>query len=217
MERKVKVYVGTEIDQDKISKIKTIASSRYVEEIYNCYFGDIDNIEQLAYYHGVDINDEILVLGKDWFIMYAVSKDKVVFLEWVASNCKEEKMFQTTEMLSAFKGVLLKNKKRMFESCLRHDSSYPFYSRMVQNGYFEEEYNYLAIDNCISPKEVKEIGEYYDCLKFVVESKESQKHPEYLKYIFHDVSFSLTDKFTSKYGKRKIKKTKVNRLSNDEV
>lgn len=69
----VQVFKGKEIDIDKIEKIKSITYKRYNQNIYEEYFSNIKNVNDLARMHDVKVSAESLVLGTDWFLCYTES------------------------------------------------------------------------------------------------------------------------------------------------
>ena len=93
--------------------------------------------------------------------------------------------------------------QKSFKSDMRHDSSYQFYSRMLQIGYFEEKSHMIDINNCagFSHERLKYIEDDYSSLEIFLNSTESMKSPEYLKYILHNLEFYVTDKWLDKCAK----------------
>lgn len=208
MKRNIGIYKGNEIDEEKLSKLKRIAASRYEKSIYDYYYSCIENVDELAYFHNISVNDEILILGEDWFLCYKISDSIVTFLEWVAIDNKESRMKQVIEMMNAFKNILIQNKDKQFVSYMRHDSSYKFYYAMIQRKYFKECMHLTEIAYCHEtiPKEVKYLEDNYLCLEDFLNSNEALEHPEYLKYILHYLAFFVTDKFIDKYAKKRTNK-----------
>lgn len=208
--RKIEIYNGKEIDKEKINKIKQIAADSYAIPIYESSYHNINNIDQLAILHDVYVEDEILILGEDWFLCYYVSENEVAFLEWVAISNVSSKFVQSIEMMNVFNSILFKHKNKRFIAEMRHDTSYQIYSKMLQRGYFEEENHTLDIYNCdgLEPIAIKILEyscknlEYDDShIKEFLKSTETLKHPEYLNYILHCISFQVTDAFSKRYAK----------------
>ncbi len=202
--RSVKVYKGKEIDNEKIAKIKKIAKARYAKEIYDTTFLSIDSIENFAYYlHDIPVEDEILVLGEDWFLCFTVSDNIVEFLEWVAVDNKSTKLAQSIEMMNVLKRILFECRNKEFHAAMRNDTSYQLYSKMLQRGYFKETSCTFDIDYCngFAPEQVRNIYYNYPNINDFLNSDESKSHSEYLKYILHCLTFYVTDKFIDKYFK----------------
>lgn len=63
--RKISILKGKDINEESIIKIREIARLRYAHEVYNSSYWGVENLEYLAEMHGVNANDEILVLGED--------------------------------------------------------------------------------------------------------------------------------------------------------
>lgn len=210
MVRIVEVFKGKEIDEEKIAKLKVIAASRYAKQIYDSSYWSVENVDTLAYMYDMDVNDITLILGEDWFLCYVILGNVVTFLEWVAVDNKNCKFVQSIEMMTALKKILIQNKEKIFKASMRHDSSYQFYSKMMQRGYFEEECHTFDIDNCagFAPERLKYIEDDYSSLEAFVNSFEASSHPDYLKYILHDVEFMVTDKLLTKCSKLE-KKLKI--------
>ena len=205
--RSVNVYKGEEIDWKKISKIKEIASKRLAKDIYYTGFSDIEDIDYLAYLHDIDVEDEILVLGNDWFLCYTITDNTVTFIEWVAEYNKDSKFAQSIEMMNTLKKIIMDNKDKEFIADMRHDSSYQFYLKMLEKNYFKEDTHSLDIDICngFAPIAVINMKDNNSLIKKFLKSRKVRKHPEYLKYIIHCLTFSVTDKFIEQ-NKRIIKK-----------
>lgn len=197
----VEFYKGEAIDQDKIQKIKDIAYRRYSPEIFNEYFNDVNDVNDLSHLHGVSINMETLVISTDWFICYSESKYYVTILEWVSIN-NINKMQQVIEMMHVLKQIFIQNKDKLFIASMRHDTSYIMYLKMLKAGYFKE-INHEYIIDCAAPIQIHNIKEKYmknfNSLKNFLASSDSNNYTKYFKYILHHLSFVLTDKFIEKY------------------
>ena len=61
----VKFFKGNEIDRDKIQKIKGIAKKGYSPEIFNEYFQNLNDVEDLSYLHDTTIDMERLMIGSN--------------------------------------------------------------------------------------------------------------------------------------------------------
>lgn len=197
MEREVNVYKGKEIDNDKIALIKKIAATRYAAPIYDSRYWSLEDVRNLAFIHDIDVQDEILVLGNDWFLCYCIKDNIVEFLEWIAIDDDSNKLKQTGEMLHFLKNLLLENEDKRFFADMRHDTSYQFYLLMKEKGYINEVFHDVSIDYCggFAPEELK----YLDNIESYLESPASEMQSEYLKYICHYSEFLVTEKFTTFY------------------
>ena len=193
----MEVYSGNEIDKKKIQRIKEIAEHRYAKPFYLSSYNNINNVEELAIFHGVNVEDENMVLGDDWFLLYENNTEFVKFLEWVALENSEKNIHQAIQMLNVFKTILIENKEKLFYANMRHDTSYMFYKSMLDKKYFEEFFHMIGVDNCMgyAPKELNDLN--IDMLSFdsVLNTEIIKNTPEYLKYIFHFIGFGVTDKF----------------------
>lgn len=202
MERCVKVFKACEVTKKQLKKIKKIAASRYNNEIYHTYFRWMDTDTFKA---GVRENVDV-ALGEDWFLFYLVHDYRVEFCEWVASDNKKDKMRQVLEMLSTFRKILIENKDKNFSGGCRHDTSYPFYQKLLEKGYIKQRSNIIDIDYCTAPLLVQHIADSPRVLRDFLAVKEVRENPDYLKYFLHFVDFTVTDKFVSKYSKhQKVK------------
>ncbi len=193
----MKIYKGYEIDKDKIKRIKEIAELRYDQSFYLSSYNNIENIEELSKFHGVNIENENLLLGDDWFLLFESNENYIKFLEWVALENKEKNIHQAIHMLSVFKTILIENKDKLFYANARHDTSYLFYESMLKQDYFEELFHMMGIDNCMgyAPKELNDLNIDILSYKDFLNNEILKKHPEYLKYILHFIGFCVTDKF----------------------
>lgn len=202
MKRNVKTFKASEITEKQINQIKKIATSRYSKNIYHTYFEwmNMNTIKKSLRKH------DYVALGEDWFLFYLVSDNEVQFCEWVAADNKENKTKQTLEMLSTFRKILIENKSKKFSAGCRHDTSYPFYQKLLEKGYIKQHSNIIDIDYCTAPPLVQHIADSPRVLRDFLAIKEIQENPNYLKYFLHQVNFTVTDKFVAKYSKKsKIK------------
>lgn len=200
--RTVEIYIGKEIDKEKITRIKQIAASRYASPIYKSYFSNINDLDDL---HDIDINDEILILGKDWFLCCTVSRNTVAILEWIAIDDKKTKIIQSIEMMKVFKELMLQYKDKLFTAHMRHNTSYQFYLRMLEKGYFNECLHIIEIDACygFEIERLKYLEYDYNRSEDFLNIPEFKEHPEYLTYVLHCLAFCVTDEFVNKYEKSK--------------
>ena len=199
----VEIYKGKDIDDDKISFLKYIASQRYCKRIYYD-FSNINNVKDLAYLHGISVNSECLAIGTDWFLCYHEDNDFYVqILEWVAKD-NEKKIKQVAEMMQLFKNIFLQNKDKIFVAEMRHDSSYPIYLKMLKKGYFEELYNYCIIDSD-APPGIHKLSQKFNSIEDFLSSDIANNYPQYFKYIIHNIQFIITPNFIKKYYKSEEK------------
>lgn len=199
MSRTIKVYIGYEISEDVIARLKHIAKSRYDKRIYDDYYSTIENIQELSFNHDLSPEREIIILGEDWFINYTISDSIVTFLEWVAIDNQDTKLKQTYEMMQSLKAILINNQDKQFTSDMRHDTSYQFYLKLKQRGFIKEDLHGIEYDICSAPEGVKYIDINYNTIEEFFESEEAKQHPEYYKFILHHLAFTVTDKFVKKY------------------
>ena len=206
MVSKYKIYSGREIDQDKINKIKQIASKRYDKPFYFSSYININNIEELSKYHGIKVEEENLFLGDDWILLFVNNENYIKFLEWIALDNKRN-IHQAVQMLNVFKDILIENKEKLIYANMRHDTSYAFYNSMLKKEYFEEIFHIIGVDNCngLAPKELSTLNIDLFSIDSFLDSDEIKKHPEYIKYLLHFVGFCVTDKFIER-EKRLIKR-----------
>lgn len=201
--RNISILKGKEINKEAITKLKEIARLRYAPEVYNSSYWGVEDLDYLANLHCVNPNDEILILGEDWFLCYSVTEETVEFLEWVALSNVDNKITQTLEMLKTLKSIFLKNSQKKFITSMRHDSSFPFYLNMLKRGYFEEISHSYSIDIChgFAPDRLKFLEDEYADIDTYLNSEEAKEHPEYSTFILHDTIFTITNTFVKRYTK----------------
>lgn len=198
--RKVDIFKGKEISNEIITRPKEITRIRCVEPVYNSNSWSLESVYNLAELHGINVEDEILVLGKDWFLCYRISENTVEFLEWIAQNEPETKFIQSIEMMKSLQKIFLQHKDKKFTTAMRHNGSYPFYLKMLQRGYFKELSHTIDIDICngFAPERLKYLEEEYSSLENFLNSEEAKNNPEYLTYILHCLDFNVTDTFVKR-------------------
>jgi len=203
----VKIFEGKEIDKSKIDLLKSIAYRRYTKEIYNEYFSDVKDVTDLAYLHNVNIDEEKLVIGTDWFLCYSESDYYVKILEWVSID-NGNKLQQAGEMMHILKKILLQNKEKLFIAWMRHDTSYSIYLKMLQRGFFQELNHKYTLD-CAAPSQVRDLErnfrDKFHSIEDFLASDVSNDYVEYHRYILHHLSFLITDKFIKKYSESSTK------------
>lgn len=203
MEREVKHYLGSEIDMEVISKLFAISAIRgFKVEGVNPY-EEIESIDDLGIILNSDINNIHVILGTDWFITYLNNKNEIEILEW-ASIKKETGIFrQTLEMLKYMISILLESKNHQIKAVMRHSTSYKFYKLLKENGYIEETYDNLGLEDTIPLSVIEDTEIPLSKLKNLTEFLETYPNTEYSEYIHHDLKFSLTPKFYARYNKTK--------------
>lgn len=210
MERLIKTYFGNDIKKEQIQIMKDIAKNVYPKEIYDGYFKRIKTPKDLIHLHDdIPLEDQVFVLGEDWFICYAFSNDMIKILEWIAVDNHDTKFTQSIEMMKAFKMILLENDDQKFNAFMRHNTSYQIYSRLKNHKLLHEINHGLFIDE-VAPVRINRIK-----LKLSMLSDSGDEvlnsgrvvSEEHLKYFLHEITFSVTDKFVERYAKSK-KRTK---------
>lgn len=201
--RKVGVYKGKEITEEHISKLKSIIASRIGYLFYKSPWLDIENVEQMANYDEVSIEEEHLALGEDWFLSFTVSDSFFAFLEWAAIEEESNKLIRTIEMMNIFKKLILKYKDKKFVAYMRHNTSFQFYSKMKKKGYFEELSHFVEIGPCsiFSKMRLIFLEKDYGGLRNFLDSNDIENYTNYLPYIFHYLTFNVNDAFTEKSSK----------------
>ena len=199
----VKEYFGSDINGDIIKRIKQIALNRYSGIIYNSNYRDVNSVEELLRLYDCELCNLKLFIGKDWFLFVEETQDYVKFLEWIASNNTENKVSQSIQMFKTLKRIIIKNSDKMFLANMRHDSSYLFYESLYQKNYINQIFHLIEIDSCYNntPEVILRLKEKYNDLSLFLESDESIKHPEYLKYIIHILGFEVSKEYIKKQSK----------------
>lgn len=195
--RRVNIFKGKEINNDVIARLKEITRIRYPEPVYNSCFWSLESVDNLAELHGVNVEEEVLILGEDWFLCYGVFGNIVEFLEWVALNEPGTKFIQSIEMMKSLQQIFIQYSDKKFTTAMRHNGSYPFYQKMLQRGYFKEHSHTIDIDLCngFAPEQLKYLDEEYLSLGEFLNSEEAKRNPEYMTYILHYLDFSVTNTF----------------------
>lgn len=187
-----KLYKGKEISYFDISAMKNIASNRYCREIYEMYYNNIYSLQGLAKRFDCLPEDLRLVIGLDWFILYEVTDYYVGLLDWVAINDSDRKMKQSIDMLHTLKEIIRENHKKEFSTCMRHDTSYQIYLKMLEKHYIKETFHSISID-AAEPNDLTE----EDCEEIVKQfsGNENLYDPEFLKFVLHNINFSIDENF----------------------
>ena len=129
------------------------------------------------------------------------------------SNLPREKdiMSQTTEMLGAMISILIQGENKEIYAIMKHHTSYKFYQKLKQLGYVEELYwcSQMEEERPIELDRIVEVlKEKYDDLNEYFSDENREHFPEYAEYIFHDITFTVTDKFLKRYKKDSGKRLK---------
>lgn len=206
MRKNVEYYNGYDITKYVLKRVNLIDSKRTKEEITQFAMEKINTLDELCEISELTPENIHIILGEDWYIIYVNLSDEEIGIEdWVAINKVKNKFAQTIEMFNALKKILLEYEQSKIYSMLRHSTSYPFYKKLLDNGYLEERYNNIELDDYL-PKieEIKQgILTKYDSIEEYLqdESREKYEGSHLGDYIYHNVSFSITDKFRRKYKK----------------
>lgn len=201
--REVGIYKGKEITEEHIDKLKDIIATRTTHTFYKSVWFDIKNVEQMAYYDKVSVEEEHLALGKDWFLCYSVSNNSFTFLEWAAIEEESNRLVRTLEMMNTFKKLILQYKDKKFMAYMRHNTSFQFYSEIKKRGYFEELSHYVEVGRCniFLKMKLKLLERNYGGLKKFLDSDDVENYTNYLPYIFHSLVFNVNNVFPEKSSK----------------
>ena len=203
MREKVKHYQGNEITSEVIRKMNLIELTRQREGLTTFSIENINNLLELCDYHDTDPEQENIIIGEDWYLMYTIYNGELEIQEWISINNVKDKLVQSMEMFNSIKKVLLENKESIVYSTLRHSTSYRFYRLLLEKGYINEIDNNIDISDDI-PED----------LLSLVENRGNSSIEEYLDteceevlddlpdFVFHNVEFMVSDKFVDRYNKR---------------
>ena len=192
----MEIYIGNNIKK-VLPKIRLMASTRYDKYIIKDF-----------YYRGMKkLDDEILLLCDDWYLLYKITDTSLVILDWLSID--DNKPFKRmVEMSDIITKLLIKYKNLKVETTFRHYTSYNIYSKLRDLGYLNELDNYLFLDRNI-PKNIgnqidRIIGiEGPDTLIKFMESEDILKYKDYYPYFLHLTEFKVTDKFIKRYSKNR--------------
>ena len=203
MREKVKHYQGTEITPEVIRKMNLIELLRQREGLTIFTIENINNLEELCDYHDTKEEQENIILGEDWYLIYTTYNDELEIQEWISINNVKDKLVQTMEMFSWIKNILLENKDKTIYSTLRHSTSYNFYKLFLEKGYIDEIYKSIDIEDDI-PKDLLSLIENRDnsSLEEYLDNEKKEILNDLPDFIFHNVEFLVTDKFIEKHNKR---------------
>lgn len=209
--RKVEIFIGQEIDKEKIKKMKSIAYKGFKNFRFKRAFKTWCNINSLEPPTFVDINNEVLVLGEDWFLLYNIEDYAIRISSWIAIDNPLTKVSQSIEMMTVLKELLIKYQDRRFDAKLRHLTSYPIYKKMFDKGYFYEASH--TVETLCAPNNVDLEFDFLndsapnnnELFEFYLSTNEGKRHPEYLEYIAHFIIFKVNPEFVEKYDTKEKK------------
>lgn len=202
----VEVFKGSEIEESKIEKLKSIARKRYEPSIYEEYFSNIES--EIGY---TSIGVETLYLGTDWFLRCLEADEYIEIFEWVSTDT-EVKPQQVAEMIGVFKRMFIKNERKFFIASMRHDTSYSIYLRLLKRGYLNELKHEYMLDVAADKDDAKVQfleGLEGEDIEAFLSSNASIDYAEYFKYILHNLCFEVTDAFFKRYGPSEDAKSHV--------
>lgn len=207
----IKHYKGIEITKELVSSKNLIAMRRYSEGYYSFLFEGIDTIDDICYWCDCNPEDLNLILGKDWYIMYVTRPNEIEITEWISTPREKNILEQTNEMLTSMISILLLSEGKEIFASMRHHTSYKFYEKLKRLGYVEELFIHSKMEMDIPlelDKIVHVLAEKYDSLDEYFADELREHFPEYGEYIYHDIRFSITDKFIQRYKKESNKSLK---------
>lgn len=203
--RKITYYQGKEITEKVLNEINKIARERYDERTLEQREEGMSPLTNGYLWNNTSRQEENVILGEDWFITYADKKNEIEILEWVSLEKVSNKLEQTIEMFTEIKKILLLSKDRKISAYMKHLTSYPFYEKLLEKGYFEEIHNYPQIEHGIiegSKEDIQEIVKKYGSLyEYLKSHNKEYQHLE--QCIYHDTTFRITNKFIKRYQKTK--------------
>lgn len=204
MRMKVEYYSGNKINNKVLKRINLIDLKRIQEGITKFSIERIKSLKTLCKSHETTPENEHVILGEDWYIIYTdISDTEIEIKDWVAIHNVENKFSQTIEMFNALKHILLEHENHIIYSTLRHSTSYQFYKKLLNEGYIEEGYDIIDFDDCNQElEEIKQkILSKYDSIDDYLsdEFREKYESSSVEDYIYHDVSFNITNSFKNRY------------------
>ena len=207
MRQPVKYYHGFEITDDVIRKINLIELKRIEEGLIELNPKEISDLKDLCLLHGTFPNDEFIILGEDWYIIYTKFYDELIEIaDWVSIGNTKDKLAQSLEMISAMKKILLENSKCKILATMRHSTSYKFYQSMLKRGYLEEISQRIELDDelplnlQIQKAQLK--LKYKTLEEYILNSDKEPLKTHLPDYIYHLIVFKPTTNFTKKYSKK---------------
>ena len=138
--------------------------------------------------------------------LYSQSKHYVEIKEWVDAGSVSNKLAQTMEMFNALKKILLSSEDKTLAATMKHNTSYQFYSSLIQRGLLQEFEDNIFVEEEL-PQDLEmtrnNIEEQYGFIEdFLKDPNRSKEQEESLEdYIYHDVLFEITERFKNRYKK----------------
>lgn len=204
LRKKVEHYVGEEITEDVINSINLMAMKRYEEGVFCVLFEGADTLEDLCSWHGALPEQENVLLGQDWVIIYVKRKNDIEIVEWLDLEDVSDKFGQTIEMMNAMKDILLSSRGLRVIAEMRHDTSYQFYKKLLDREFVESYHDSVELDPS-APSDIEkmagDVENTYGSLNKYFLERDGEIDPEIDKYFYHYVSFGVTDKFVKRYVK----------------
>lgn len=206
MRKKVEYYDGRKITKDALKRVCFIDKKSIEEGITQFSMDENKSLKEMSHSHETKPKYEHLILGEDWYVFYKNTlDDQIVITDWVSINKVENKFEQTMEMFNAIKQILLKYMDTNFNAMLRHSTSYPFYKKFLDAGYLEELIDILDFDDYLPRLEEinEEILDQYDGIEEYLSDPNREKYEkDHIEdYIYHEVTFNVSDKFKTRYKK----------------
>lgn len=202
--RQIKHYRGKEITKDVIKTFRELTQSRFEPEVFEEYFSYITDVKEYANVHGVNVEDENIIVGEDWIFSYHIAGKELILSDWVAKEDTTDKFAQSIEMYKTIRNVLLTTPAEFFSASLRHSTSYPFYKAFKDRGMIDEFVDYLTVNLCTDETFNQIESKVLEHEATLEELLELGKLTEQEKsYIYHDVTFELGPV----YQKKKSEKT----------
>lgn len=203
--RHIKHYKGKQITKDVIKIFREFTKSRFEQEVFEEYFSYITSVKEYANVHGVEIEDENIIVGEDWIFSYHLAGKELVLSDWVAKEETTDKFAQSIEMYKTIKKVLLTSEAEFFSASLRHSTSYPFYQAFKERGMIDEFVDCLSVNLCSDEtyeQIANKVSKYDATLEELLESgKLTEKEKD---YIYHDVTFELGPVYQKKKSENPI-------------
>lgn len=203
MREKVKHYQGNEITSEVIRKMNLIELTRQREGLTTFSIENINNLLELCNYHDTDPEQENIIIGEDWYLMYTIYNGELEIQEWISINNVKDKLVQSMEMFNSIKKVLLENKESIVYSTLRHSTSYQFYKLLLEKKYINEIDKNTDVSDDI-PEDLLSLIENRGngSLEEYLDTENDEVLDDLPDFVFHNVEFMVSDKFVDRYNKR---------------
>lgn len=204
MRKAIEYYKGYEINEEVIKRINSIEQIRINEGLTSITPEPISTLEDLCAIHDTLPEEENIILGQDWYIIYTKINYEIEINEWLAIGDVQNKLTQTIEMLNALKIVLLKSGNTKVYATMRHSTSYKFYRSLLSRGYLEEISDIANIEDNL-PEDLEQIKnnlkrKYESLEEYLSNSnKENLENTDFDDFIYHFIIFKTTDKFRKRY------------------